>query len=192
MSFAKDARFRLITLMLSISLALLTLSSNLRAQNGSATKVGVDESTMIRLFFRPHSGDYLRPALLFRVVREDDPKWNTAPISPLGRSAYISLAEMNALADMMLQSHLAWRVSSTPTEIVPFIKLPLAREMKITIFTFSSTADGSVPPAKVCDVLARFNSAITVPRAHWEFQMYRRMYQCKVENVDPYAYPDHY
>lgn len=166
--------------------------SKTRAEENRQPNFVIGNDAMIRFSFQPKNEDFLRPALIFHVALAGDQHWNTAPIGPIGRSPYISVAEMKLLADRLSHSGLEWHVSTRAKEIVPYIKLPINDNMQITVFTSSGTATADLPPDRICGVLATLNTAISTPRAHWEFEFFQRMYHCSVQNFDPYSYPDHY
>ena len=50
----------------------------------------VDTNTIVRFFYIP-TQSYAHPPLVLRVVGEKDPRLNTAPLSNVGRTVYISL-----------------------------------------------------------------------------------------------------
>jgi hypothetical protein len=52
-----------------------------------------DKDSVVRFFFFPAHNNYFHVALLFRVVEENNPQWNTAPVFDEGRTAYISFSE---------------------------------------------------------------------------------------------------
>jgi len=159
---------------------------------GGLSNLTIDGGIAIRFFFQPPNADFSRPALIFRVASEGDPNWNSAPIDRQGRSAYISIVEMKELIKLLQATDIKWHGSSQHEQIVPFMTLPEARDMTVTAFAPNGTASATIPPKRICEVLAKLSQGITTARAHWEFGFFRRMYHCKVPDFNPYAYVDHY
>lgn len=172
----------------------LGISYDAQAHDGSSLSgLTIDGSIAVRFFFQPPNADSSRPALIFRVARENDPNWNSAPIDRQGRSAFVSLDEMKELFRLLQGTSIHWRVSREREEMLPFMKLlQPTKDMMVTVFATNGTASASISSKNLCATLTRLDPAIKTPRATWEFALFRRMYQCKIPEFDVNAYPDHY
>jgi hypothetical protein len=150
-----------------------------------------DESVAVRFFLQATGDNFLVP-LVFRAVDQKDPRLNTAPILDSGRTAYISLSEMQQLLPALAHSGLLWREAGTVEILGSFRLLQPAADMDITIVSSHGTARAALDPKKVCNTLRPLDSALKTPRALWEFQLFRTAYGCKVPRFNYDAYPDHW
>lgn len=170
--------------------ALLCLSQSV--EGSTVLNSQADENTAIRFFFQPPEGNYFHTPLLFRVVGEKDPRLNTAPVLFGGRTAFISLPEMRQLMQDLAHEDLRWTESGKVEVFGAVEDLRPTGNLEITVVSSKGTANGSLSPKKLCEVLAHLNSAITTPRALWELQRFRDDYGCKVSGFKPDEFPDHY
>jgi hypothetical protein len=174
--------------------ALFAMSSASYAQttgDGNVLNSPADESVAIRFFFQP-PGDSFHAPLIFRVVDEKDPRLNTAPILDSGRTAYISLSDMQRLLPAVTHLPLLWRHAETVEVFGSSRVLQLVDTMDITVVSSHGTARAALDPKKICETLKPMDSAIKTPRALWEFQLFRIGYGCKVPGFNYDAYPDHW
>jgi len=151
----------------------------------------VDENAVVRFFYQP-VGDYFHFPLVFRVVDQKDPRLNTAPMLIEGRTAYISLPELQQLMQGLAHSVLSWEESEKVEALGSFKKLDITDNMEITVVSSNGTARTTLNPKKICKTLKPLDSAFKTPRALWELQGFRLNYGCKVPGFDYQAYPDHY
>lgn len=150
----------------------------------------VSEHTAVRLFF--DNGNYFHPPFIFRVVTSNDPRLNTAPMLLEGRIAFITVPEMQRLLRELQGMGLLWKESKEHTVFGDATKiLPIFDGMSIVVSS-KGTAESGIHPAKICENLAPLDSALSTPRALWEFQMFRAEYNCKVPRLNGQAYPDHW
>lgn len=151
----------------------------------------VDENTAVRLFF--DSGNYFHPPLIFRVVTKNDPRLNTAPMLLEGRTTYITASEMQSLLQGLKKSGLSWRESKEQVVFGDATKiLPVFYGISIVVVSSKGITESGIDPLKICENLAPLDSALSTPRALWEFQIFRAEYNCKVPGLNSQAYPDHW
>jgi hypothetical protein len=152
----------------------------------------IDDGTAVRLFF--NSGDYFHAPLIFRVVSESDPRLNTAPLLPEGRTAYISHVEMQHLKQGLAELVLRWPWKQS-REVMAFgdaMSIPAVGAMVIIVVSSQGTAEGGLDSTRICNTLAPLDSALRTPRALWEFQLFRDEYKCDVPGLNGQAFPDHW
>jgi len=177
---------------LLVIVAVMTLPGHAQETgDGNVLRSPADKSVAIRFFLQP-PGDYLHVALVFRVVDEKDPRLDTAPILDSGRTAYITLPEMQQLLPAVTQLPLLWRQAGTIEVFGSSRVLPLIDDMDITIVSSHGTARALLDHMKICDRLNPLDSAFKTPRARWEFGLFRIAYGCKVPRFNSDAYPDHW
>lgn len=174
-----------------LGILIACISPGLSQTNNRSNLSGVitGGTPVVRIFYQPAGGGYFHSALLFRVVNEDDPKLNTAPIFKDGRTAYISLKEMMRLEDGLVNSGVDWEHSAhvtTPPTVGHYV---LRNKMEITIYSSKGTAQAFLSPPSICSTLGPLDSAFSTPRALWEFQLFRFKYHCKIQGFNPNAYP---
>jgi hypothetical protein len=150
----------------------------------------VDTSVAVRFFYQPAAGSAFHVPLVFRAVGEKDPRLNTAPILDSGRTAYISVAEMQQLISRLAALNILWRQGRTTEVLGSFKVLPLAPTMDITVVSSHGTARAALDPKDICTTLSPLDSAFSAPRALWEFQLFRQGYGCKVHGLNNDAYPN--
>ena len=175
---------------LVIALIGASLSFSQAAGGHDTLALPADKSTIVRFFYLP-AEDYLHPALIFRVAGEKDPKLNTAPINHTGRTAYISLAEMQDLIQRLSRTGFSWQESKKVEvpKMIGFTDTPGGLEIKL--FSSKGTAVTHSNPKKLCETLAPLDAALKQPRALWEFQLFRVDYNCVVPGFDRNAFPEH-
>jgi hypothetical protein len=81
------------------------------AQKGGVLSAVADENTGVRFFYQHDIKDYFYPPLIVRVAGPGDPKMNTAPWGPEGRSVFVTLSEMQQLLGRLARSEASWRES---------------------------------------------------------------------------------
>lgn len=157
---------------------------------GHSLSLPAGKSSVIRFFYQPPESDYFPVPLLFRVVKRNDPRWNTTSYSKIGLTAFVSLSDMQQLVTNLAHLSLQWSESS---EIEPFESFPNIRAggygMGIKILSAKGTAKALIEPAKICETLALLDGALITPRALWEFQRFRLQYRCRVPDFNLDAYP---
>jgi len=151
-----------------------------------------DKDSVVRFFFVPAFIGYFPYPVLFRVVEENDPRWNTAPLFDEGRTAYISLSEMRGLFAALSAEPLSWEESAKIEELETYKTIRNDGRMDIKILTSGGTAKSGISPKQKCETLAKFDAALRTPRALWEFRFFRRQFGCRVPNFDPKAYPNRF
>ena len=179
-----------ISFLLLVTLAIAPWTSSQVANQRHALTLTVDKDSVVRFFFIPAYIAYFPGPLLFRVVEENDPRWNTAPPSEVGRSAYISLSEMRGLFAALSAESLSWEELPKIEELETYKTIRNDGRMDIKILSSGGTAKSGIPPKQMCETLARFDPALRTPRALWEFQFFRQQFDCRVPNFDPKAYHD--
>lgn len=157
--------------------------------DGNVVNSSADESVAIR-FYLQLSGDYFKVPLVFRVVDRKDHRFNTAPVLDSGRTAYITLAEMQKLLPALVQSGLSWLQGQIVEIFGSSIVIPRTETMQVTILSSHGTALAALDPKKICKTLSPLDSDLTTPRALWEFQAFRIPYGCTVPGFNYNAYPD--
>jgi hypothetical protein len=187
----------LVNRMLCIILTVTLSASGLSSCSSCQTTVGlnvldtpVSEHTAVRMFFDP--GNYFHPPLIFRVVAANDTRLNTAPMLPEGRTAFITAIEMQRLIKGLQGMKLSWKESREHIVFDEARNLPPVFYGISVVISSEGTAESGIPPAKICDSLAPLDSALSTPRALWEFQLFRAGFNCKVLGLDGQAYPDHW
>jgi len=146
------------------------------------------KDTTVRFFFQPLDGRYFHIPLLFRVVNKSDPRRNTAPMLDVGRTAYVSLSEMQQIVARLAQLPLQWDESAKIQKLETYEDLDLVPRMRIDILSVDGTAKSSIDPDNICKTLSQLDDALQTPRALWEFQLFRMGYDCRVPNFNPDAY----
>jgi hypothetical protein len=150
----------------------------------------VDVNTAVRFFYQP-SGNYFHFPLVFRAVEQQDSRRNTAPMAAEGRTAYVSLSEMQQLMQDFATSDLSWQESEKVEALGSFRELEISDSLVITVTSSKGTAEASLNPKEICKTLKPLDSALKTPRALWEFQGFRLNYGCKVPGFVFDAYQDH-
>lgn len=181
-----------ITFLLLVILAGAPWTSSQVANQRHALTLAADKDSVVRFFFFPAYNNYFHVALLFRVVEENDPRWNTAPLFDVGRTAYISLSEMRELFAALSAEPLSWEESAKIEELETYKTIRNDGRMDIKILSSGGTAKSGIPPKQMCETLAKLDAAFRTPRALWEFQFFRQQFDCRVPNFDPKAYHDRY
>lgn len=153
-----------------------------------ALHVPVTRKTIVRFFYLPPAS-YLHPALMFSVVGKGDLRLKTAPIAyPVERMSFITLLEMRSLIDALSHTGLSWQrppTRETPTKV---LNKDIPNQMEITVFSSGGTYRALIAPKRLCATLAPLNAVIKEPRAHWEMQLFRYSYKCKVPGFNRDAY----
>jgi len=174
-----------------VLLAVLSVASCCHCQTPNELNVldaPVNENTTVRFFF--NSGNYFHPPLIFRVLSPKDPRLNTAPMLQEGRIAYISEPEMQRLLQGLPKVGLSWRESKKKVKFGDATRIPPVYALVIVVVSPKGTAEAGFDPGKICENLAPLDSALSTPRALWEFQEFRSGYKCVVPGLNHQAYPD--
>jgi hypothetical protein len=149
------------------------------------------KDSVVRFFCQPPDGEYFHVALLFRVVKKKDPRWNTAPVFDVGRTAYISLSEMQQLMTKLGHISLRWDESAKIESLETYKTIHnFGYGMGIKVLSAKGTAKATIDHDKICETLAPLDAALQTPRALWEFQGFRLQYHCRVPAYNPDAYPE--
>ena len=180
---------RFISLLLVLLASALWTSSQVAHQRHAFT-LAADKDSLVRFFFFPAYNNYFHVALLFRVVEENDPRWNTAPLFDEGRTAYISFSEMRGLFAALSAEPLSWEESAKIEELETYKTIRSDGRMDVKILSSGGTAKSGIRPKQMCETLARLDPVLRTPRALWEFQFFRQQFECRVPNFDPRAYHD--
>ena len=85
----------------------------------------VDDTTVVRLFYDP-PGDYFHFPLVLRAVKPGSPLLDTAPMLEAGRTAYISVSDMEQLVSRLSKMDLVWKQTEAIESLGSFKKLKLA------------------------------------------------------------------
>ncbi|MBZ5597922.1 MAG: hypothetical protein LAN83_06330 [Acidobacteriia bacterium] len=163
------------------------------SQGTSATHaltLSADKESVVRFFYQPNDSNYFHVALLFRVVEGSDPRWNTAPVFDVGRTAYVSFSEMRQLMTALSAANLSWDESAKIEGLETYKNIHSYRGMGVKVLSANETAKTTIAADKICETLAPLDAALQTPRALWEFQLFRTQYHCQVSNSNPKAYPD--
>jgi hypothetical protein len=187
----KSLTFRALALVVSITMSMGEMQSSQKPFRAFDLHLEADEKTVIRFFYQPTPGDYFHAPLVFRVVEEGNPLFNTAPMREEGRTAYISLPEMRELIQRLASARLAWQESGDIVTLGSYKKLPLFDDMELLVTSSKGTATTKVAPKSICETFEPLDGALRTPRALWEFQGFRLNYGCKVPGFKYDAYPDH-
>src|SRR5437588_132905 len=134
------------------------------ASQSHALTLTADKDTVVRFFYQPGDGTYLHVALLFRVVEEKDPRWNTVAVFDVGRTTYISISEMQQfVADLSLLP-LSWDESTKVENLETYGNLYSYRGMGVKMLSSKGTAKATIVPQKICEDLAPLDAALRTPR----------------------------
>ena len=185
----KSSSVRVLGLVLVIAAITGVMQSQQTNHNASVLNSQADENTAIRFFYNP-PGHYFHVPLILRGVEQTDPRLNTAPLGDEGRTAYVSLVEMQQLLRGLLDAKLSWEESERTQALGPFKRIPLSGSMDILVVCSKGTARAKVGPNRICKTLKPLESALRTPRALWECQGFRLNYGCKVPGFNYDAYPD--
>jgi len=158
------------------------------ASQGHALTLSADKDSVVRFYCQPPDGEYFHVALLFRVVEKNDPRWNTAPVSDVGRTAYVSFSEMRQLITALSVAHLSWHESTKVEGLETYKTVYSYRCMAVKVLSANGMAKATIEPDKICETLTHLDPAVQTPRALWEFQFFRTQYRCRVPKFNPNAY----
>ena len=183
-----------------LALVLLTVTEGGQAQSNQAHKqISLlnsleGENSAIRFFYQP-PGDYFHAPLVFRATEEGSALLNTAPMREEGRTAYISIPEMQSLAQKLARADLAWQESEA-VEVMGSYKRLVGEgigigAMQILVAGSKGAARARVAPKSICRTLEPLCASLRTARALWELQRFRLNYGCKVPGFKPDAYSDH-
>jgi hypothetical protein len=181
--------FRIGRLGWRLLLALGTLPSVAVAQAADPLRIlnsPVGENTTVRFFFNP--GEAYHWPLVFHVVQSGDQRLNTMPKLREGIIAYITPLEMQHLLQRLEALQLSWNDTRKIEPLGSGFHPPIVYAMEITVLASRGTAKAEFAPPLICEDLAPLESALTSPRARWEFQFFRTTYDCKIPGYDPDAF----
>ncbi len=173
------------------TLANAPLVSTQAASQSHALTLAAGKDSVIRFFYQPPEGEYFHVALILRVVEENDRRWNTTAYSDLGRTAYISLPDMQQLVAALDHLSLRWDESTRIEELETYKSIhSYGYGMSVKVLSADGTARATIEPNRICETLASLDGALLTPRALWEFQGFRLQYHCRVPSYNPDAYPE--
>jgi 5-hydroxyisourate hydrolase-like protein (transthyretin family) len=167
----------------------LTSSTYAQRGDGNVLNSPADKSVAIRFFFQP-PGDHFHIPLIFRVVDPNDSRLNTAPILDEGRTAYITLSDMQQLLPDVTRLPLLWASGKIVEVFGSSTILSPSYATEVTIVSSHGTASAAIEPKKICRTLGAMDSALKTPRALWEFQLFRTNYGCRVPGFNYHSYPE--
>ena len=166
-------------------------ASSQAASQGEALTLIAEKDSVVRFFYQPPNGEYFHVALLFRVVKKNDRRWNTIAYSDLGRTSYVSLSDMQRLMAKLAHSLLQWDQSATVESLETYKTIhSYGYGMGIKVLSANGTAKSLIAHDKICETLAPLDGALQTRRALWEFQSFRMQYHCKVLRYNPDAYAE--
>jgi hypothetical protein len=176
-------------LLLIIALIGTSLSCTEPTRSHPALGGPVDTRTIVRFFYVPPGPPEIRPhfPLVLQAVGEKDPRRGTAPVRDEGRTAYISLAEMREVVQILNDSLSSWDTSKDVRVPPSGLDLYFPAGMEIIVYFSTGTARTVITPSKLCTTLASIDVALR-NRALWEFQLFRRGYDCTVSGFDREKY----
>lgn len=148
------------------------------------------EDSIVRFFYQPNPSSYFHVALVFRAVSEADPKWNTAPVQDVGRTAYITGSEMDGILRKLSDLRLPWVRSNVVEPLETYKTIHSFAGMNVKVLSSKTTATAAIRPEDICSTLAALDQVLQTPRALWEFQRFRTQYNCRAPNFNAKAYPD--
>jgi hypothetical protein len=167
------------------------LTSGQDASQGHALTLKAGKESVVRFFYQPPKGHYFHDPLIFRVVEENDPRWNTTAYSDVGRTAYVSLSDMQQLITNLGHLSLQWDESAEVEGLETYKTIQMyGYGMAIKVLSVEGTAKATIEHDKTCETLARLGGALLTPRALWEFQGFQLDYHCRVPSYDPDAYSE--
>lgn len=188
--FAKRSILRIIALTLMQSA--MTAQDVPNIGDGLHVLQPTADATMAIRFFFPGEGEWFHPPLILRVVDIGDARLKTAPlVLAVGRTAYITLPEMQNLLNGLSQLKLAWGGSKNPEPFGNPHLLPHVYAMRITVVSSVGTAATQFDPSQICETLVPLDQNLTSPRALWEFRALLVDDGCRIPGFVPDAYPDH-
>jgi hypothetical protein len=166
------------------------LASSQGASEGRPLTLPAGKDSVVRFYYQPANGEYFHVALIFRVVERNDLRWNTAPLFDVGRTAYVSLSDMQQLMTNLTHLSLRWDEREKIESLETFSNLNSYGKMGIKVLSANGTAKTRIESAKLCEMLAPLDGAFLTPRALWEFQLFRLQYHCQIPKFNPKAYPE--
>jgi hypothetical protein len=141
----------------------------------------VDREAAVRFYYTPANPDHVYYPLVFRPVQRSDPRLDTVPLLPEGRTAYISIQDMRHLFRALVAVHLSWHISKAVVPFAYFKKLvALPPGVQVLVVCSKGSATAQVHPREVCNALKPLDAALNTPRALWNFQAFRFDRGCKV------------
>jgi hypothetical protein len=150
-----------------------------------------NNNTRIRIFYQHDIEDYFYPPIIVRAVSERDPRRDTAPLKPEGRFVFVTMTEIQELLKILSLSTIGWSETSKAEGLGPSYRAEGLGYLDVTVVSSAGTARSGIDRNRVCKLLANLSTAIDTPRALWEFQYYRWIDGCKVENFDPNRHTSH-
>jgi hypothetical protein len=176
--------------LLLATLTSVSWASSQAGSQGHPLSFAAGRDSVVRFFFQPPDGEYFHFALLLRVAKKDDPRWNTTASSDVGRTAYVSLSDMKRFMTRLTLLSLQWDESPNVESLETYKTIhSYGYGMGIKVLSANGTAKALIAPDKICETLASLDSALLTPRALWEFQRFRLQYHCRVPNFNLDAYP---
>ena len=161
------------------------------AKRHSSLKTAADQPIIVRFFYQPALSSR-HPALLFRVVGDNDSRLNTMSIAESGYNVFITSGEMMELVQRLSHAALLWQESNNVDTPQPFKGPVLTDGMEIKVFSQKGTEKSLIAVKQICATLEQLDSVFKEHRALWEYQMFRRDDGCSVPGLNQEAYPDHW
>jgi hypothetical protein len=156
------------------------------ASQGHILTLKAGKESVVRFFYQPPKGHYFHDPLIFRVVEENDPRWNTTAYSDVGLTAYVSLSDMQQLFTNLAHLSLRWDESAKVEGLETYKTIQMyGYGMAIKVLSAEGTAKATIEHDKICETLARLDGALLTPRALWEFRGFRWDYHCCVPELRP-------
>lgn len=189
----------LVALLLAVtSLALSATGQRTRPSSASKAQVcrerllnwAGEKDIGIRVFYAPLT-DKIAPFKFPRVfvpTSAQDPRLGKL----YGYTLYVLPKEVESLLRKLYELDLNWKAHSTPTPLrVRGPQLPTVAvhdRVQVIVSCDKGSCEAFFDGDRFCAVLAGLDSALTTPRALWEFQGYRVNFGCKVPEYDPHKF----
>jgi hypothetical protein len=148
----------------------------------------ITESTAISFFWIGDLDSHFRDPMNFYAVSHTDRRFHTVSVDHQW-NAFISSSEMQGLIDGLKALHLDWVDSSGREEFVDYRKRNNDGFLDITVVASKSTSKARIRIARMCDQLARLDSAMSSPRILWQFQLFRVDNGCEVPGYNNSVVP---
>lgn len=139
------------------------------------------DDVALRFYYNPMVNEpNLSPGpVIFLPVSSQDPRLGTRP----GWSLYITLADLRNVLEVLVNSHLAWKESDSPRQLVvdPFaLPQPHHTSMEVAVSCPTGSAAAEVDAPRVCPLLSEVYGALANPRARQAFAHWTGSVDCVV------------
>ena len=173
-----------------LACALLVQAQQTRNPYPGVLTSPVDDSTVVRFYYHPPNANRYVYPLVLRVAAADDERMKVAPVLAEGRTVHISPSEMQELVVGMTRSITMGQQTRGVVVLEPWEMIPITQAMDVILIFSKGAARGAILPKDICKTLGSLDSAVTTPRAHWEFQRFRLYHGCRVPGFDDAKYSD--